>query len=103
MNNQWHPHSYLHHGNPAANYSWMNLFLWPGQFSVFPNEGDQGGSGTWQAPVASVHKTQLPAEIHPFHIEQCHFSGFHLVLRETLADDGYARICPYETFDHADA
>src|SRR5216683_294937 len=73
-----------------------------GGLAVFADDADEGLGSTGEAAVAAVDEAELAPEVHAFDGEQLHFPGFHVVLCETLANEGNAGIGGDEALDHAD-
>src|SRR6266446_4896326 len=74
-----------------------------GGLAVFADDADEGLGGAREAAVAAVDQAELAPEVHTFNGEQFHFSGFHIVLGKTLANEGDAGVSGDETLDHANA
>src|SRR6266478_5754929 len=74
-----------------------------GGLAVFADDADEGLGGAREAAVAAGDQAELAPEVHTFNGEQFHFSGFHVVLGKTLANEGDAGVSGDEALDHADA
>src|SRR5438445_13503698 len=72
-------------------------------FAVFADHADKRLRGAREATVAAIDETELAPEVHTFDGEQLYLTGFHVILRKTLTDDGNAGIGGDQALDHADA
>src|SRR5216684_2434759 len=63
-----------------------------GGFAVLANEGDKGLCGAREAAIAAVNEAKLTPEIDAFDVQELYLTGFHLVARETYADEGNAGV-----------
>src|SRR6266446_9846726 len=74
-----------------------------GGFAVLANEGDKGLCGPREAAVAAVDEAKLTPEIDAFDVQKLYLASFHLVARETFADERNAGISADKSLDHTDA
>ena len=73
-----------------------------GGLAVFADDADESLGGAGEAAVAAVDEAELAPEVHAFDGKQLYFPGFHVVLCETLANEGNAGVGGNEALDHAD-
>ena len=63
----------------------------------------EGNSRTGQMPVAPVDDAQFPPQLDVLDGNQLDSARTHIIVRKTLANEGYAQIGANEAFDHGDA
>jgi hypothetical protein len=74
-----------------------------GVFAMFADDADESLRGARKAAVAAIDQAKFAPEIDAIDIEEFYLAGFYLIPGKTFTDEGNARVCADETFDHADA